>query len=681
MMKKIGATIIFLIFAGNVNAQRQSIDSLLAYINTPVDTTNIKNRIKISELYRNYSNDTSTQYARQALNLAITNNNAYWQGVGHNALGFNFYINAKYDSSIYQFEQYRKISEQRGDHLNTGSAINNIGNVYIELGNYSKALGYYMQGLAERKIAGDKSNIAASYDNIGYVYKEIGDYDKAIENILTALRIYDEIKDEKGQSYANTFLGVVYALKKEYVTALQHHQKALLLKRKINDKNGEAISLQSIASVYTYQAKFDVALDNFSKASAIYMAVGDKRQLASVKESIAEIHLKKNNVDSALSLYRQALQLNTSIGNIRGLASNYNNIASCFLKKNDAAAAKPYLDSALKYGSMTAKKIDLQNIYKSLSDYYSATGNFKEAFNNYKKYDALKDSLFNIENSRAIASMQTLYESEKKEKQIQEQRFDLQKKNYWIIGITSLLMLATLLSFSYYRRFKLNQERKLQKEIIKQQDIATRLIIEAEEKERKRIAGDLHDGVGQMMSAAKMNLSSFESKTQFKSEEEKVAFDKIISLVDESCKEVRSVSHNMMPNALLKSGLTSAVKEFIDKIDHNVLKVNLHSEGLNERLDSNIETVLYRIIQECVNNVIKHSSANQLDISLIKDSDGISATIEDNGTGFNAEQKQKFEGIGLKNIIARVGYLKGSIDFDTSPGEGTLVAIHVPLNR
>ncbi len=681
MMKKIGGAIIILIFAVNVNAQRQSIDSLLAYTNTTVDTTNIKNLIRISELYRNYNNDTSTQYARQALNLANTKNNAYWQSIGHNALGYNFYIGAKYDSSIYQFEQYRKISEQRRDHLNTGSAINNIGNIYIELGKYSKALGYYMEGLAERKIAGDKPNIAASYNNIGYVYKEIGDYDKAIENILTALRIYDETKDEQGQSYANTFLGVVYALKKEYATALQYHQKALLLKRKINDKNGEAISLQSIASIYTYQAKFDVALDNFSRASAIYMAVGDKRQLASVKESIAEIHLKKNNIDSALILYRRALQLNTSIGNVRALASNYNNIASCFLKKNDAGSAKPYLDSALKYGSQTAKKDDLKNIYKSLSDYYSVTGNFKEAFNNYRKYDALKDSMFNIENSKAIASMQTLYETEKKEKQIQVQRFDLQKKNYWIIGITSLLMLATLLSFSYYRRFKLNQERKLQKEIIKQQDIATKLIIEAEEKERKRIAGDLHDGVGQMMSAAKMNLSSFESKTQFKNEEEKVAFEKIISLVDESCKEVRSVSHNMMPNALLKSGLSSAVKEFIDKIDHHVLKVNLHSEGLKERLDSNVETVLYRIIQECVNNVIKHSNANQLDISLIKDSDGISATIEDNGTGFNAEHKQKFEGIGLKNIIARVGYLKGTIDFDTSPGEGTLVAIHVPLNR
>lgn len=181
------------------------------------------------------------------------------------------------------------------------------------------------------------------------------------------------------------------------------------------------------------------------------------------------------------------------------------------------------------------------------------------------------------------------------------------------------------------------------------------------------------------MSAAKMNLSSFESKALFRSEEEKASFEKIISLVDDSCKEVRNVSHNMMPNALLKAGLASAVKEFIEKIDSRTLKVNLHAEGLNERLDRNVETVLYRVIQECVNNVIKHSGANHLEISLIKDQDGISATIEDNGKGFDIRQREKFDGIGLKNIETRIGYLKGQIDFDSRPGKGTLVAIHVPL--
>jgi two-component system NarL family sensor kinase len=176
-----------------------------------------------------------------------------------------------------------------------------------------------------------------------------------------------------------------------------------------------------------------------------------------------------------------------------------------------------------------------------------------------------------------------------------------------------------------------------------------------------------------------MNLSSFESDIQFSNTDQRLAFEKIIGLVDESCKEVRSVSHNMMPNALLKSSLASAVQDFIDKLDKKAIEVHLYTEGLNERLDSNVETVLYRVIQECVNNVIKHSGANTLDISVIKDDDGISATVEDNGKGFDAANKKNFDGIGMKNILTRVEYLKGTVEFDSTPGKGTAVVIHVPL--
>jgi len=182
-----------------------------------------------------------------------------------------------------------------------------------------------------------------------------------------------------------------------------------------------------------------------------------------------------------------------------------------------------------------------------------------------------------------------------------------------------------------------------------------------------------------MMSAAKMNLSAYESNVQFTNEEEKRNFEKIVSLVDDSCKEVRVVSHNMMPNALLKNSLSSAIREFIDKLDHKKLQVHLYTGGLESRLDTNIETILYRVIQECVNNVIKHANANTLDISILIEQHEITATIEDNGQGFDTNDRNKFEGIGLKNIRTRIEYLKGTVDFDSSPGKGTLVALHVPL--
>ena len=210
--------------------------------------------------------------------------------------------------------------------------------------------------------------------------------------------------------------------------------------------------------------------------------------------------------------------------------------------------------------------------------------------------------------------------------------------------------------------------------------MAVKAVIEAEENERQRIAKDLHDGVGQMMSAAKMNLSAFESEVQFANDEQKKSLKKVIQLVDESCKEVRTVSHIMMPNALLKNNLAAAIHDFVNKLNNKTLQAHVNTIGLDERMDSNIETVLYRVMQECVHNAIKHAGATTLDISLIRDKDGISGTVEDNGKGFDAADKDNFEGIGLKNITTRIEYLKGTVDFDTAPGRGTVVAFHVPFS-
>jgi signal transduction histidine kinase len=353
-------------------------------------------------------------------------------------------------------------------------------------------------------------------------------------------------------------------------------------------------------------------------------------------------------------------------------------MATVYKKINNKILELKYLNLAKDVAEQNGFNKDLISIYSYLSTYYEKS-DVPLSLSFLKKHNAVKDSVFNETSNKQITELNTKYETSKKEQQLILQRVEIANKNYLVWAITGGTLLLTIAAFSFYRKKQAQNKMNLHVEVMRQQDIATKGIIVAEEKERKRIAADLHDGVGQMMSVAKMNLSAFENELPFKNEMQKNNFEKIINLVDESCKEIRSVSHQMMPNALLKSGLANAIKEFIDKLDSRILKVNLYTEGLNERLDSNIETVLYRIIQECVNNVIKHSGANTLDISLIKDTDGIAATIEDNGNGFDAKNKEKFEGIGLKNIISRVQFLKGTVDFDSSVGNGTLVAIHIPI--
>jgi two-component system NarL family sensor kinase len=266
--------------------------------------------------------------------------------------------------------------------------------------------------------------------------------------------------------------------------------------------------------------------------------------------------------------------------------------------------------------------------------------------------------------------LQTKYENTQKENRILQQQFEISRRNYWVAGIAIALLLILLLTYFYY---KSNQ--------LKQQNIATTAIMETEEKERKRIAQDLHDSVSQLMMAAKINLTVVGSEIPFSNDAQKSRFEKAIHLVDEGFKEVRTISHNMMPQALLESGLALVIKQFIENIENDSIKVNLFSKGFEDHFDDTIETILYRILQECVNNVLKHAKASRLDISLIRDEANISLTIEDNGRGFDMTDREKYRGMGMKNLQNRVNFVKGKIEIDSHPGRGTLVSVYIPVKK
>lgn len=679
-MKQIFLGFAVLCFFYSALSQTKKIDSLFQIIKkNTTDTTNTKAYILLSETYRNTNVDSAEIFAQKGIELAQQRKQNKMEAYAHNAMGYVKYFKGDYKASIESFQHYFKSSESIHDKIAMGFAKNNEGNVYIELGDYVTALEKYNEALEIRKEAKDTIGIAMSYNNMGYIYKDLGDYEKAIANFLYALRVYENAQDKKSIGMTYTYLASVYRRKKDFALAHENLDKAYAIQQQQNDYGNMGISLHAKAAVYGDEKKYDSAVLYFKKAKPMYEKNNDVRQLGLIHADIAEVFERQQVHDSAIYYFLKGIAYNNSIHNKRSQASLYTGIANAYLQIKNTRNCQLYLDSAFQIISSTRKKEDFKNYYKVLSDYYKATGDNARALSNLDLFTTYKDSLLNEENQKAIADMQIKYDVEKKDQQIKLQTSELLRRNIMLIGLGALSLLLLLLGISYYNRLKLKQKTRLQEEIMRQQDYATKAVIEAEENERKRIGSDLHDGVGQLMSAAKMNLSAIEDRVTFNSIQDKQAYEKSIALVDEGCREVRAVSHSIMPNALLRAGLSNAIKEFIEKLDNRTLKINLHSVGLNERLDSNIETVLYRIIQECVNNVIKHSGANALDISLIKDTDGISATIEDNGKGFHVIEKQKEDGIGLKNIQTRVTYLKGTIDIDSAPGRGTLVAIHVPL--
>ena len=575
-----------------------------------------------------------------SLRQVMNSNRPYDQQINAAIKLVESYQLKNFDSTIIEGDKALRLARKNTDSIAVAQLKRHIGVANYFSGKYDVAAKYLQEAIAIlEKDKKNRSKLAPVYNDLAKLYRKTRDLDKALENYSNANAIYRSLNDTSGIAMILNESGVVYEYKYDYKEAVNRYTMSMHLAEKAGDSLSVSYSLSNIAGVYVIEKKYD----------------------------LAEINLLR------------CLRIREILKDSFSMALAYSDLGVAMNAKGDYKKAIDYLTMSNRLAEKMRYPELQSNNYNELSAVSQKQGDFQKAFEYFNKRTALRDSLFNLEKTKEIQRLNSQYETARKEQQIQSQQSRIRMQNYLMAGIGVLVILGMLLAFSYYKRYRLKQESQLQAEILKQQELKARAILEAEENERQRIAKDLHDGVGQMMSAAKMNLSAIESELAFTDPKQKENFEKAISLVDESCKEVRTVSHIMMPNALLRNSLGNAIHEFVNKLSNKTMQVHVYTEGLDEKLDSNVETVLYRVIQECVHNAMKHAQASNLDISLIRDKDGISGTVEDNGKGFDPTDKEKFEGIGLKNIITRIEYLRGTVDFDSAPGRGTVIAMHVPL--
>ena len=224
------------------------------------------------------------------------------------------------------------------------------------------------------------------------------------------------------------------------------------------------------------------------------------------------------------------------------------------------------------------------------------------------------------------------------------------------------------------------QESALQKQQILQLEQAAQLaalnaMLEGEEKERSRIAGDLHDSLGGLLAAAKAHFNALPTST-----ENQELTTKTNRLLDDAAVEVRRISHNMMPRALAVSGLNGALEDLVQNLEKQGLACTLETISLETPIEPGATLMIYRMIQELTNNVVKHAEASQLLLQIIRRENQLTIILEDNGKGFDLEQARRKKGLGLTSIESRVQFLQGNINWDSEPGAGTIVSIEVPVS-
>lgn len=514
-----------------------------------------------------------------------------------------------------------------------GLILRDVGKAYYLEGNYDSTANYYDKAAGVLGTIHQEDVLADNYTQLATQYVKLKNYDKAIE-------FYNRVISYAPKTGSRSML----------IAAL--NQVALLYEAKHNYR--EALNY--------FRQSFDISdsLDFVKKAKENTSEAYSHNFMVDVMGSIKQ---KNESVGDILKTIDTKRALNDTLA----LTISYFNLGLLYKSKRMYPQSLDALQNCLQY----ATKINYADMQSSavneIADLYGQTGDYRQSLVYLKKRMAL-NALGNNKNSKTIDELQTKYEITQREDQLLQQQFEITKRNYWMTGIFVVILLMLLIGFIYYKQMQL-----------KQRNIAMQAIIKTEESERRRIAQDLHDSVSQTMSAAKINLTVIGGELPFVNDEQRKRFEKAINLVDYGFREVRTISHNMMPWALHKTGLAQVVKQFIENIENDAIVINFFSTGFDLPFDDTTEIILYRVLQESVNNVMKHANAGRLDISLIRDKESISLTIEDNGQGFDAANPEIYKGMGLNNLRSRINFLNGKVELDSQVGKGTLVSVYIPV--
>ncbi len=614
------------VFCMSCFAQTVSTNTHISEINADQKTEGFEKLTKIDSLYlslRNSKEDTSKVNLLNALSweLMYAGNTTAAKELANEAI------------SLAEKMKYKK---------GCLGAYNSLANVYVHNGDHPEALKKYFETLKLSEEMNYKRGIANAYNNIGSVYSNTRNYKEALANYQAALKVKLSPNDKKITAISYENIGIINQIQGDIDEALKNHQAALKLREEMGDKRAVGWSYQNLAIDYASKKEYERSSEYFEKALSIQEAVGDKFEMCRIYGNMGELYIERKKYKEALSYCE------------RGLA----------------------LAKELKFIEM------VYQMEKVISEIHELTGNTALALEHYKKYKVVKDSAQNVEMQEKIVRAEMNYKFEKqkqKEELLQSKKEALineelryQRILAWlgIVGVVLTGIIAVILLNGYRRKIRTNELLAQQKEEISRQKAG----IEGQEEERKRISKELHDGLGGTLAGIKLNLERIDNMSEGHANE----LRKIIANVGDACKEVRSISHDLTPVSISNSSLSEVIHDLAEKFNdpnHRRIQFDCFPEQeVNEVFDG-VKTEVYRIVQECLNNIVKHSGATEVHIGLLKEDDELHVLIEDNGKGFDVKRVNK--GIGIKNIEERIKLLSGTIAIDSKLGRGTAINLRV----
>lgn len=574
-----------------------------------------------------------------------------------------------------------------------------MGWLYNEMGDADSSLIFLERALEIYKKNYDTLGIGQCYMTMTGAYLTKSDYAKALEFGLLSNKILRNQKSllDYNRSFQN--LGNVYVVLEQYDKALDIYHNCYETARQMSELDMAAEALTNIAVIHYQLKDYENNEKYLREAISYYEKSGNQKMLTKLNTNLSAFYYQlgkyKEAIESAKVALKWARQLNLKLDEVSVLI----NLGACYKKIEKYSEAENYYLEALPLAEENDFINELRILYQKLSYLYEEKGNYKLALEYQREHGYVKEYILNESNQKQIAELQAKYEYEENQahilrlenekiknksdtQKLRDERQKLRTRNYILIGSLGTLALVLFLIVRLYRvkgkKNKIINEQRIRQLEDEKKLLAARSILEGQEKERQRIARELHDGIGVLLSTASIHFSNLKEQDTDKTTLELAgtAYD----FLQKAGTEVRRISHNMMPVVLQKFGLCAALEDLFDEVaDSSTIEIHHSIAECPERFPEKFEVIIYRIVQEMLNNTLKHAEADRIDFNISISEKTIHIMYRDNGVGFDEKAAGQTRGLGLSGISSRVDYLNGKLHLQTSHGTGCEYRIDIPV--
>ena len=521
------------------------------------------------------------------------------------------------------------------------------GNIYFQLADYDQAIPYFSQALSIRKNHRYWEGVGNVLLNLGNVYYYLDQNDRAIKSVREAMVYYQMSKtDPLIVQEALNSLGVYYNEVGQLDSAQRYYQWCL-----------ELISLGN----------------------------GTGRDSATVISNMGVLHENVGETEKALELYHKAATIERQDNNHADLAWTLHHIGIIHLESHQMDTAKVYLDQALSMARTSEQLVTEVEILQSLFYWYNEMGNLDSSTYYFDRYIDRKDKLVNIQVAKNLKYSMARIELERLNSAVTlgneraaRALAESESRQFLIILLVGALLslcLVILFGFRFYQQKRYINQMELdvkEKQLAEWQSRAEmeslKAMLDGQERERNRIARDLHDRVGNLLATLKLSLSR-------EGQEGKLPQ---VDLVDQTVKEVHNIAQDLSGDLVENYGLSLAIRELKQKVEHSAgVEMELYLDEQTDECPTTTSVELYRIIQELTANTLKHAGASKISLQTNRINGSLNLIYEDNGKGFDQEKVK--EGMGTRNIKSRVEWLKATYHLDSQPGRGTIVILDLDV--